>query len=194
MNPLHALVAMSLTAPVTLAGETDAVAIELTGTRLAVSAPDDSLPKVARQRLEQRISVDFNEVPLNEVAAFLARVGAINLVLTPELLAQPPSVTLKADGITLGNALHWIATLTKVRWGWRDEAFYFSDRKMSAPRVAKFHEVADLLRPVPNFPGPDISMPEPGGSGIQVMPPIVEPAAPPSSEELIELVRKFTTR
>ncbi len=198
MNPCHSLVAMSLVVPFALslatAGESDAVAIELTGTRLAVSAPDESLPKAARQRLDQRISVDFNEVPLNEVAAFLAKVSAINLVLTPELLAQPPSVTLKADGITLGNALNWIATLTRVRWGWRDEAFYFSDRKLPAPRVVKFHEVADLLRPVPNFPGPDLSLPEPGGSGILVMPPIAEPVAPPTGDELVDLVRKFTIR
>ncbi|MDI6788355.1 MAG: hypothetical protein QME51_08285, partial [Planctomycetota bacterium] len=83
---------------------------------------------------------------------------------------------------------------------------YVFDREIKCLKITKMgaleedfewrmHNVDDLVKPVPEFPGPNIELPPlaPGGTGGWVPPPIdLPPVAVITVEELIELIKKNT--
>jgi len=104
-----------------------------------VESPEDAARRVLR---ETRISVNFADTPVVDVLNFFARYVSINLHLDPILHEQRSEdemrVTLKADDITVSNALKLI-TMTKnlnydFRWG--GVLIAHPDRLKSLPKTA----------------------------------------------------------
>lgn len=73
----------------------------------------------------KKVSISFRETSLSEVLVFLADLTEIDfaLHLGPEDI--DPLIDIRANGMTLRNALHWIATLSGTQWVVRDEAVHF---------------------------------------------------------------------
>ena len=55
--------------------------------------------------------------------------------------------------------------------------------------VQKSYRIVDLARQLPSFPGPDLDIPEPGGVGERLLPPI-KPDVDPGVNELIEIIQR----
>lgn len=115
-------------------------------------------------RLEQRITVDFQEQPFEEVIAFLRQVTGANIIVSPTALANsPPPVTLKVKDMKFGDALKWILELTQLHYALQDQAIFISNDIVVGSIILKIYDVTDLTMPIPDFPGKDMGFG--GGTG-----------------------------
>ncbi len=160
---------------------------------LVVSAPDGADISRLGGRLDQRVTLDARDQPLNETADFLRSVTGLNIVVAPALLANPPLVTMQVRDMALGNLLTWLQRVTGVHAGFVSGALYLSDQPVAGSVRTRLYDVSDLAMPIRDFPGPDLSVPQPGGTGCVFLPP-VEPEAGPTRydlDQLTELLNRF---
>lgn len=159
------------------------------GDFLIVSAPAGVTGQDARlaARLQLRLSCRFQNAELREIADFVSRNTGVTVVIDPKLTtAQPVSITV-AD-MRADRFLDWIAIQAGCQLSYLNEAAYFSAEIPRGERVTKVYEVTDLTQGLRNFPGPSLSIPEPGGSGSQLIPAIDAEQPRSSVEELADLV------
>jgi hypothetical protein len=139
------------------------------------------------RQMRQRVSIDFDEVPLKKAVRELAKNHAINLVIDPKVMKQsetPVSLQLENTGIeTALRLLAEMANLKAVRMG--NVMFITSEEKAKKIREEEQHQFDNPLNP--NLPaivgnamggifGGGIAMPAPAVQ-VQVRPP--NPAPPP---------------
>lgn len=152
---------------------------------LLVTAPAPSAqlpPGVARQRL----SVDFRDTPLSEVAELLRRATGLNVVVAPALLAADRGLTFTARDMELGHLLGWIRTVAAVHVGWVDGALFIADQPPRAAQVTRAYDVGDLTMTVRDFPGPELAIPRDAGGAAVIAPADERPA--PTAEDLVSLI------
>jgi hypothetical protein len=169
------------------AADDDAVSIGHLGNRLVITAPTGASEVDLGARMSQHLTVDFVDTPLSEVVDFLRKVTDANVVIDPKVLAAEPAITLKASDMELGAVLHWVTVMAKVNVGFVDGAIYLSQEPYKGHERTVMYDVSDLVTPTQRFPGPDLDIPEPGGQGAKLLPP-VEPEQPPSSVDELEQV------
>jgi type II secretory pathway component GspD/PulD (secretin) len=117
-------------------------------------------------RLEQRITVDFEERAFEEVVAFLRQVTGANIIVSPTALAlNPPPVTLKVKDMKFGDALKWILELTKLQMAIQDQAIFINDAPVVGAVVLRMYDVTDLTMPIKDFPGRETGFSGGGGGG-----------------------------
>ena len=121
-------------------------------------------------RLDQRITLDAREQPLTETADFLREATRLNIVVAPALLANPPLVSMQVREMALGNVLKWLERTAAVHVGFVSGALYISDLPVAGASSTRLYDVSDLAMPIRNFPGPELSVPQPGGTGSVVLP------------------------
>jgi hypothetical protein len=97
------------------------------------------------------------------------------------------SVNFRASNMEVGNILSWINQTAKVHVDWIDGARFFSDQPAKRPQVMKMYDVSDLVMKIPDFPGPEISIPQGRGDVIFTMPED-RPDSAPTHDELIDLL------
>lgn len=153
---------------------------------LIISAPADRVALPAAV-LSVPLSVDFQETPIDDAVALIARATGLNTVVDPTLRANGTTVTLRAERMAAGNVLRWIERTSGIHIAWVDSALYFSAEPARRPRVTRAYDVADLVLNVPDFPGPELSIPA-NATGVAVLPPVENPRAAPTHDELIELI------
>jgi len=181
-----------LTLPLTLMAADpgdDQVHIDRFNNMLVVSAPAEQSGPPASM-LSQRMTVDFQDTSIADVAELLRKTTSFNIVVSPELLARGASVTLTAKDMELGNLLNWISTVSGVHYGWLNHALYFADKPLTGPVRMKVYDVSDLVMSIPNFPGPDMDIPAAGGQGARLIAPVADPQPNMTTDELIELLQK----
>jgi len=181
-----------LALPVTLMAAdpgSDGVQIDRFNNMLVVSAPADQSGPPASM-LSQRMTVDFQDTSIADVAELLRKTTSFNIVVSPELLARGASVTLTAKDMELGNLLNWIKTVSGVHYGWLNHALYFADKPLAGPVRMKVYDVSDLVMSIPNFPGPDMDIPAAGGTGARLISPVADPQPNMTTDELVELLQK----
>ncbi|NQT53912.1 hypothetical protein HQ576_17785, partial [bacterium] len=71
----------------------------------AVVAPEDA---IVHKALEKRLSFDFVNTPLADVAAFLSGILKVSLVVDPEL-PKDTTLSLKAKDMKAAHAVSWVA-------------------------------------------------------------------------------------
>ena len=76
--------------------------------------------------------------------------------------------------MALGSVLTWLEKTVDIHIGLVSGALYFSDQPVAGPVTTRLYDVSDLTMPIRNFPGPTMTVPEPGGSGAVCLPPIDE--------------------
>jgi general secretion pathway protein D len=147
--------------------------------------------KTINDQLEQEIHVDFVDTDLADVVQFLQRVSNVNIVVDQQVLVNaPPPVNLTADRMKLRFVLDLIMKLTGLNYVLRDEAIFISNTEgVRGDLITKLYDIHDLTHAMQSFPGPDLDIPEPGGQGAKLLPP-VEPEAHPEANEFIEIVQK----
>ena len=76
----------------------------------------ENMPDKLRANMEKRISFDFMETPLTDVAASLSDLTGVKIQFAPEVEAKKLLVTLKASEIRIGSALAWVARLHDLKF------------------------------------------------------------------------------
>ena len=160
---------------------------------LLVTAPSGGGLSQLGGRLDQRITLDAREQPLSETAEFLRQATGLNIVLAPALLASPPLVSMQVREMTLGHVLTWLERIAAVHVGFVDGALYISDKPVAGSASTRLYDISDLALPIRNFPGPDLSIPQPGSSGAMLVPPVAseQDATRYDADQVAELLNRL---
>ena len=147
--------------------------------------------KTINDQLEQEVTLDFADTDLSDVVAFLQKITSVNIVLDPRVTAAtPPPVTLKVEKMKLKYVLDFIMKLSGLNYVLRDEAIFISNTEgVRGDIYMKLYDVRDLTHAMQSFPGPDLDIPEPGGQGAKLLPPVQQEDAPETSE-FIDIIQK----
>ncbi|GDY12425.1 hypothetical protein LBMAG53_13030 [Planctomycetota bacterium] len=150
--------------------------------------------KSINNQLEQEVTLDFQEQQIDEVIKFLQKVTGVNIITDPRVLAaSPPPVTLKVERMKLRFVLDYIMKLTQLTYVLRDEAIYITNAEGArGALVTELYDIRDLMHSVPNFPGPDLEVPQPGTAAAKILPPI-ENATPPTSQDFIDIIQRVVS-
>ncbi len=147
--------------------------------------------KALDDQLEQEITLDFQDQDLTEVVHFLQQVTNSNIVLDPKVIATaPPPITLNVNKMKLKFVLDFIMKLTSLSYTKKDEAIYISNAEgLRGDVFMKIYDVRDLTHAMQSFPGPELDIPEPGGKGATLLPPI-DAAAAVDTSEFIDIIKR----
>ena len=150
-----------------------------------------SWKKEIKNQLEQEVTLDFQDHDLVDVIAFLQKITTANIVLDPQVLAaNPPRVNLKVEKMKLRYVLDFIVKLTSLTYTMRDEAIYISNKDGVRGDIYMVpYDIRDLTHARQGFPGPTLDIPEPGGKGGALLPPI-ESEAKQETSEFIDIIKK----
>jgi hypothetical protein len=187
-----AAVAVTLILPVAAlpAVEVQGIRAERWNGLLMVTAPAAlDIEGALADRFPARVTVDARDEELPALLERLAGLGGVNLVVAPELRADPTPITLKAEAMPLGQALRWVARLGGIRIGWSDGALFASRQPVGGSMTTRFYDVRDLELPIRDFPGPDLAIPEPGGRGTHILPPPQD--AKPAPADVVSLLAEM---
>jgi len=111
-----------------------------------------------RSKLEEPISFDFLETPLEDVCQFLRQVADVDVILDPRVAedANDPSlpVTLKVEDMPLSKAIKWINRLTGTSYGLHDNVIYIAPPdQMEGDAKLRVFDVGALRAVIRDFPG-----------------------------------------
>ena len=134
---------------------------------ILVSAPRGRTPdRRTAGHLRQLVTVDFQELGVDEALDFLHRTTGANFVLDPT--AQMVPINFQATDMRLGTVVDWLAQLSGLHVSYIHEGIYFSDRPLQGGRDVRMYEVADLTMRVPSFKGPELAHTEGGGTNFKL--------------------------
>jgi RNA polymerase sigma factor (sigma-70 family) len=87
-------------------------------TRIDLTTADQRL----RDRMEQKITFDFQDNSLAEVIGFLRQATGTNIVVMPAVSADWPTVNLKVSDMRVQDALHWLCGVIGASVRYADQA------------------------------------------------------------------------
>ncbi len=167
----------------------------------ARAAQDPARAEAVAKLEALRISVDFQDVKLQEAVDYLRDVTGINLVLLPTVLEQggDAPVRLKVKDLTVKSVLKLLLGSRGLAATWKDGAVAILPQAELQEAVSlRMYDVRAQLMELKDFPGPRMELVAPGGpdsglmSGITVAF-IDEPKPPLIPEEvLVQLIRENT--
>jgi len=147
-----------------------------------------------RDRLEQRVTFDFQDQSFEDVVGFFRQVTGINIVVSPEVLAAGGggTVTLKANDMRFGSALHWLLQLTGLHYAFQNQGLYISKTPVTGAVQLKIYDVADLIQHPRDMPGRELAFSMAGGTGggSSIFAAAPEAAQAPDPQELVDFIRK----
>ncbi len=147
--------------------------------------------KQIEAQLEQEVTLDFADTELNDVITFLQRITNVNFVVDPQVIAggAVSPVTLRVEAMKLKYVLDYVMRLTSLSYTMRDQAIYVSSAAgLRGDVYMKLYDIRDLTHGMTQFPGPDLDIPEPGGTGSRLLAP-VQDDTPPELDEFIQIVK-----
>jgi len=116
-------------------------------------------------RLEQRVTFDFQDQSFEDVVAFLRQVTGVNIVVSPQVLAAGGggTVTLKVREMRFRDALKWILEITGWKMAIQDQAIFINNEAITGTAGLRLYDVTDLITPVRDFPGVEMAYAATGG-------------------------------
>lgn len=118
------------------------------------------------ERLNQRITFDFEDTALEDVIAFLRQVTGTTIVVAPDVAAAGGgTVTLKVKDMRYGDALKWILELTSLKMALQNQAIFISSQPIVGAVALRMYDVTDLVSPVRDFPGRELAFNAGAGGG-----------------------------
>jgi type II secretory pathway component HofQ len=127
--------------------------------RLEVKNEDDRRTVNVLQSL--KVSLNFTDTPLEEVASFLREVTSLNILLSREAreVAMDKQVTLKVDDLRLSDALGLIVDMTEMSYKIEDGVIILSSKsEVKGDTYLELYDVRDLLFHLRDFVAPTISL------------------------------------
>ncbi len=122
--------------------------------------------QVLRDRLDEVVTVNFEDTPLEDAIAFLRNQTGVNFIIANEIFeSDPPPITLRATNMKLRTALKWILEVTDLKMAIRDEAIFISTEDVRGDILLRMYDISDLTSPVRDFPGLELAYNAAGTSG-----------------------------
>ena len=152
-----------------------------------------------KDRLEQRLTFDFQDMPFEDVVGYLRQVTGVNIIVAPTVIAAAGgrTVTLKVTDMRFGEALKWILELTSLKMALQDQAIFVSNEAITGSVALRMYDVTDLIQQARDMPGREMAYSSGtgggagGGGGIDLF--AKEDASKvksPDPEELVEFIKK----
>ena len=116
------------------------------------------------ERLNQRVTFNFEDTSLEDVVIFLRQVTGTTIIVAPDVTAAPP-VKLKVDGMRFGEALKWILQGASLHMALQNEAIWISSQPIVGAIALRMYDVTDLMSPVLDFPGKELAIGAGAGGG-----------------------------
>lgn len=118
-------------------------------------------------RLEQRVTFDFQDQSFEDVVAFLRQVTGVNIIVSPQVLATAGggTVTLKVREMRFRDALKWILEITGWKMAIQDQAIFINNEVITGAAALRLYDVTDLITPVRDFAGVELAYAAGGGAG-----------------------------
>jgi type II secretory pathway component GspD/PulD (secretin) len=116
------------------------------------------------ERLNQKISVNFEEVSIEDAILFLRQITGTTIILAPDVTAAPP-VKLKIEGMSFREVLKWTLEGSSLKMALKNEAIYISSQPIVGAIALRMYDVTDLMSPVQDFPGKELAISGAGGGG-----------------------------
>jgi hypothetical protein len=177
------LIAVSLVGSLTAAEPT----VGVWNGMLVVTAPATGAGQIPGAT--QRITVDWKDQSLEDVAAFLRATTRLNVIVLPGV--EDRRVTLTVRDMPLGSLLTWICRQADVHHGYLNEALTFSAQPLRGAETMRMYDVTDITRPVQDFPGPDMAI-STGDARGAIIGPMHEPTSTGGQDvdELADFIRR----
>lgn len=113
------------------------------------TAEDETTARAYEQFLSKKISLDFTETRFADVLDYLREVGAMNVLIDPQLIREDSvgdyKVTLKLKEVEIRTALMLLAGMWDLAYSRRDEAIVFTRRDEAQERSVELYDVRDIL-------------------------------------------------
>ena len=144
---------------------------------IIVNAPAyDKVPASLINKLEQRVSVNYQDIDLVEAIDQFQKLTRLNVVVDPRLRADAQkTISLNAKNMKASSLVNWFKQLGDIHVSYMNEAIYFSVDKPKGTRKISLLDVSDLTMPIRSFPGPKMSIPSNGGENNDLIAAIEEP-------------------
>lgn len=156
------------------------------------SAVDQSAARGYEDFLARKISMDFSETPFSSVLDYLREVGAMNVMVDPQVNREDGvgdyKVSLKLKDVEIRTALMLLAGMWDLAFGLRDEAVVFTRRDQAREHRVALYDVRDILWGPTSWAGGPIATPEDWEGGAMEVP-AEEREAVMEEDTLVDLVQ-----
>lgn len=162
------------------------------GNALLVTAPGGpGMSPAIAAKLNQRVTLDFQDAALTDVVDFLRSVSHINIVVAPAVTLTSPTITLKAKDMSLGNTLHWLTKLSNTHMGFIHGALFISNEPVKEASVTRMYDISDMTMAIRDFPGPELALSSGGQNGGALFGPVDDSeSSSPTTEEITDIIKK----
>jgi type II secretory pathway component GspD/PulD (secretin) len=146
-----------------------------------------------RERLEQRITFEFQDTGLEDVINFLRQVTGTTIIVAPDVIAAGGgTVTLTLKDMRFGDALKWILQMTNLKMALQNQAIYISSQPITGAIALRMYDVTDLISPVKDFPGRELAFSAGGGGGggLTLFKTDATEDTPVDPQQLVEFIQK----
>lgn len=169
---------------------------EVTRAQIVEESDPPEIQSIKRSLENEKITLDFNDTPFNEVVNFIRNVTSVNIVVDPEALAEDDSgVTLNVTDLKLKSALNILLQFKGLTSVYKDKVLFITKPDSVAAKglpKPELHDVRDLTGAIKDFPGIEITLDTSGdeeGAGAPAI--FDEPKEPAITEEdLSELIKQ----
>lgn len=142
-----------------------------------------------------KVTLEFRDTPLADVVDFIRDVAAVNILIDASVRdrygADPVKVTLSVKDLPLRSALNLVLEPRGLTLRYRDGVLMvMTGVEANKDLNMEVYDVRDLLMPIRDFPGPEISLASfaEGKAGVVIAP---EEGPPPITEDfIVEMVKK----
>ncbi len=162
----------------------------------AMAAPN-TLDQALRILQLRRVDVDFHDMAFDEIVSFIAKVGRVNTLVSPEYQKKSdgalPAITLKLRNVSLRQLAEIVAKQAGSKMVLRDGILQFTTPEDArGTPVLRVFSISDLTFRIRNFPGPDIRLHTGGGAQIVQEEETDQPQPFDDPQAVLDLVKKFT--
>jgi len=156
------------------------------------SQEDEPWQAAIRQRMDQRLTVDFSDTSFEDVVTFLRQVTQVNIVVDPAVIGAGGggTVSLKAQNMKFGDVLNWILEQTSLHMALQNQAIYISNTAVSGSISLRMYDVTDLISPVRDFAGRELAYSAGAGAGIQIFQKADDTSKAPDPQVLVDFIKK----
>jgi hypothetical protein len=126
---------------------------------VSAAAPQDEASKTLWNRMRTlRLDVDFSKTTLPDFVNYLREVADINIVLSPKAEISTP-ITIKAKDVTVSALLRLLLKPNRIGWRIEDGVLMIvPDSELQSAVRLEIIDVRDLLLPIRDFPGIEITL------------------------------------
>jgi type II secretory pathway component GspD/PulD (secretin) len=126
----------------------------------AAARPQDEESKTLRAKLKSiRLDVDFTNFTVTQLADYLREVAGINIVVDPKADEIKTPLAMKAKGVTIQSILSLLLKPNQIAFVVEDGVLKIvPESKLKSEIKLEIIDVRDVLFPIRDFPGTDISL------------------------------------